>query len=217
VRLRSARRSPRAGFTLIEVLIASSIFALVISSTAMVVATSTSAHGLSSARNNTQDLARRASNRIVDELVNASSTSLFPDPGAFATSDLVFQVADGVTAGAVDWSAPKRLAFQYETGEVDDGLDNNGNGLIDEGVLVLTLDDGGPAELAVVLCHGLRELGEGEIFNGLDDNGNGLVDEGGFSVRREGSVLTVRVTVEKRGPDGELLTSTTETGVRLRN
>ena len=46
------------------------------------------------------ELARRSSDRVADELVNASATSLFPEPQPFGTSDLLFQSAVGVTAAS---------------------------------------------------------------------------------------------------------------------
>jgi prepilin-type N-terminal cleavage/methylation domain-containing protein len=216
-RARLPAHGPRAGFSITEVLIASTILALVLGSTAMVAVSSTRAQQFTGAKAKVQDIARRAADRVADELLNASATGLFPDPQPFGTSDVLFQVAEGVTGGAIDWSAPKRLSFQYDTGEIDDGIDNNGNGLVDEGVLVLTIDAGGPSELSVVLCRGVRELLEGEVQNGVDDNGNGLIDEPGFSVQRSGDLLVVRISIEKPGPEGGTLISTVETGVQLRN
>jgi prepilin-type N-terminal cleavage/methylation domain-containing protein len=215
--LRPAARSSRSGFSLTELIIVSGVLALVLGSTALVTLTSTAAQQHTSAKNRVLELARRASDRAADELMNASDTSLFPNPQPFGTDDLLFQTAVGVTAGAVDWSTPKRLAFRYDTGELDDGADNNDNGLVDEGALVLTTDDGGPDERTIILCRGVRELAQVETANGDDDNGNGLVDESGFSVQRIGDMLLVRLTIEKQGPEGEMLTSTVETGVRLRN
>ena len=211
------KTSSRGGFSITEVLITATIFAGVLGSTTLVVMTSSGAHDESSDRSHVADLARRAADRVCDELANASATGLFPDPQPFGTDNVLFQTATGVTGGAIDWSTPIRLSFQYDTGEVDDGVDNDGDGLVDEGSIVLTRDPGGATPMSIVLCRDVRELLEGETNNGLDDNGNGLVDESGFSLQRVGELVLVRITIEKPGPGNSLITSTIETGVRLRN
>jgi hypothetical protein len=65
--------------------------------------------------------------------------------------------------------------------------------------------------------NGVREALEGEAFNGLDDNGNGLVDERGLAIELDGDVLTVHLSLERRGPDGAPIVRTQQTSVRLRN
>ena len=110
----------------------------------------------------------------------------------------------------------RSLSFEYEIGELDDGLDNNGNGLIDEGRLVLT-ENAGLTNDRRVITRWVAELLEGELDDGLDNNGNGLVDEPGFLVERIGESLIVRVTLQKRDAEGRLMTRTARTSVRLRN
>ena len=73
-------------------------------------------------------------------------------------------------------------------------MDNNGNGIVDEGLIALITDPGGAAERREVLARFVAARLEGEEENGLDDNGNGLVDERGFSLVREGRLLEVRIT-----------------------
>ena len=46
-------------------------------------------------------------------------------------------------------------------GEIDDGLDNNGNGLVDEGQVVWITDLGLPGQRAVVLCNWVSEALDG--------------------------------------------------------
>ena len=132
-------------------------------------------------------------------------------------SSVEFRTCTGVAGGAATWTNDKRIAFAYDPGEVDDGLDNDGDGLADEGQLVLTLDVGLATEQSVVLTSYVRELLEGELPNGNDDNGNGLLDEGGVSFELVGQTLMMRLTLEKRDTDNNLLTRTVETGIRLRN
>ena len=99
--------------------------------------------------------------------------------GQFESTGLASRLGPWLTQG-------QRFEFVYDPDEVDDGQDNNGNGLIDEGRIVWTRNVGAPDERSVVLCHQVREYLEGEVPNGLDDNGNGLVDEKGLSFERNG-------------------------------
>ena len=111
----------------------------------------------------------------------------------------------------------QEIAFEYETGEIDDGRDNNRNGLVDEGVVVLLRDAGGANEQRVVLCHGVRERLEGELVNGLDDNGNGLVDEKGFCLQWVDGVLALWLSIELIDGNGMHEVRTLQTSVRIRN
>ncbi len=215
------RRSPAEhGFTLLETVLSVTLLAVFFGSVAVVRAHSNGAYSSARATAELQSRAERATSRVAEQLVSTSLGVLVPDPTSeFGVQDLRFRQAEGF-AGAVTWSNQLELAFEYEAEELDDGLDNNGNGLEDAGLLVLTRDIGGPDERRVVLCHGVAELAEGETNNGLDDNGNGLKDERGFCVHRDGDVLTIGLTVEtmdKSSPHGELTQRSMTTAVRLRN
>lgn len=212
----SLRRTLRAGFTLVEMAVATAFF-LVLMTSAVV-----AARGGMDAFQSSQDLsdletrARRALDRAVLELVACGATELDPNPtGDFGTSALTFRTAVGLAGTAPVWSDFTSLAFEYSASEVDDGIDNDGNGLVDEGELVLTRDVGG-AEQRIVLCRSVREFLEGEVGDGDDDNGNGVTDERGFNVRRVDNVLFVRLSLEQAVPTGTLV-RTLETAVRIRN
>jgi hypothetical protein len=116
-----------------------------------------------------------------------------------------------------------RILYRVEPApmELNNGVDDNSNGLIDEGVLVRIEDFGGPDERRVVLARGVSELLEGEDANGLDDNGNGLDDEGGLAItiRTSGTrdALTLRLTLQGVDASGAILERTLETTVALRN
>jgi hypothetical protein len=109
------------------------------------------------------------------------------------------------------------IGFEYDPGEVDDGVDNNGNGLIDEGQVVLTRGVGTGNAVRSVLVDGVAELLEGEVLNADDDNGNLMDDETGFCLQRIGSVLTIRLTLEDKAEDGTVTRRTMETSIRMRN
>lgn len=138
----------------------------------------------------------------------------------FSTSDLMLQRVVGYDAGAgtAQLSPPDRLFLEMASGEIDDGLDNDGDGLVDEKRVVLVEEIGSPAQRRRVLCTYVADSLEGETAgNGVDDNGNGLIDEEGFCVTYEGSIVVVRMTVEKPSRDGRAVARSVERRIRLRN
>ena len=207
----------RAGFSLTEMLIGVSIAAILATSATMAAAESYVAYKAASLNSTLEGNLRRSMDRVVRELMSTGMDSIFPAVDADPQDDVVFSEIVDVTGGIITWGNPKRLAFEYEDGELDDGVDNNGNGLVDEGVLVLTLNDGQANERRVVICHGVSELLEGEEENGDDDNGNGLDDEPGFFVLQEDNVLTIRLTLEQRSDQVDRVQRTLTTSIRLRN
>jgi len=124
-----------------------------------------------------------------------------------------------VYAGDI-WISPKAggtaVRLSSPRGE-ESFLDNNGNGLVDEGRLVLRRNPGAASEQVTVLLTGVAEFLEGEIGGNLiDDNGNGLVDEPGFCLV-VGGQITAHLTLLRPGPDGRVLARTMETSVAPRN
>lgn len=206
----------RAGFTLTEAVIAAALTVLLLSSAVLAARGGMGAFRATQDASNAETRVRRALDRTAFELLSAGASELQPDPdGDFGTSDLVFRKAVGLAGTTPLWGTPLTLAFEYAPGELNDGVDNDGNGLVDDGVLVLTRD-AGPNERRTVLCSGVAEMLEGEVANGADDNGNGVTDEAGFNVHRVGDVLWLRLSVEEPIETGTLV-RTLETSVRLRN
>jgi hypothetical protein len=162
--------------------------------------------------------ANRLLHRVARELGSARRSTLLP--AALETqgaSSIVFQECLGVTGGAVQWSSNVTVRWERESGELDDGVDDDGDGLVDEGQAVLIEAEGQPDERRVVLAHGLCELLPGETFDGADDDADGLVDERGLCFSLEDDVLTIRVGVQEQSPDGSVLTRVVQTSVFLRN
>jgi hypothetical protein len=170
-------------------------------------------------RNEIETNARRCLDRLSRELLAArrGSINALPETPAW-DNELLYDRFDGVSAadGTMSWD-PNRIAFEYEAGEVDDGLDNDGDGLIDEGQIVMTRGWGTADPSQVTLCRYVREFAEREEVNGVDDNGNTLVDERGFCLERDGDYLTIRLSVERFDADGRLMTSSLETSIWIRD
>lgn len=162
----------------------------------------------------------RALQRIVKELAFAGYDGLAPKPAApFDTETLTYRACAGydTDAAETDWDVERTIRFEYDVGEVDDDVDNDGDGLVDEGLVVLIENEGEADERRTVLAHGVREYLQGEQPDGDDDNGNGLVDEQGLSFAFSGEVLTVRLSLQGVGPGGAVVIKTMQTGVFVRN
>jgi len=217
-----ADTQPRAGYSLIELLIVLTVLALILGSVAMVGNANQNAYetGITSAHLESQ--AEIAMGRILAELRAAGVETLVPDPTAGLGSDqLQYAQAVDVVDGEVVWAPRRSLEFVHELGELDDGLDNNGNGLADEGRVVLTEDVDGLGERQMILTRWVSEGFAGEFQNGLDDNANGLIDEPGFCVEwsgaPEGETLLVRLSLQRLDQGGRLLARAVETSIRIRN
>ena len=159
-----------------------------------------------------------AMDRMVADLRMAGRDSLNPDPTpGLGASSLDYLAAVDHTAGETTWTPLRRLALERDPAELDDGLDNNGNGLVDEGRVVLTEDVGGPGERSFVIVRWVSELHQGELANGADDNGNGVVDEPGFFLERVGETLVVRLSLQRNDAQGLPLGRSGQTAIRVRN
>jgi hypothetical protein len=214
------RRTDRrtSGFSLLELVVTATLVGLMLSSAGFLTLRSYQAYRATSASAGLETRSRRALTRVASELVGTSLGVLLPDPaGDFGTESQSYAKPVDFTGGAIVYGPTQRLEWQLEPGELDDGSDQDGDGLVDEGVLVLVRDAGGAGETSTVLARGLAEYLEGETSDGDDENGNQLIDERGFSVSRVDQVLTVRLTMQARQPDGRVASRTLETSIQLRN
>ena len=211
-RIRTSRTGT-AGFTLIEIEIVSAILLIVIGSLNMMAQASDRAFQTGATIAHLESRASATIGQVIRELAIAQHPPVL-DPNR-AVIDYV-QAVDFV-GGEPELTLPRRLAFEYEAGEIDDGIDNNGNGLVDEGQVILTEDVGAPTERRRVLTRWVPELLQGEIENGIDDNGNGLIDERGFTMVQSGETITVLLSLQRLGNGGRLLNRSSMTSIRLRN
>lgn len=212
---RSAR-GLRAGLSLVELMVAMVILAMLLGAIGATVLRGGTAFEQGVASSEVEVQARRAIDRIADELSGALVGSLAPN-SALGSSVLSFADSAGYVAGVNVPGTTSQLLLQPNPSDPDDGLDNNGNGLVDECEVVLVRDSLLPTQTTTTIVPWVREFAQGELENGLDDNGNGLIDERGLSFELVGETLNIRITLERLDPDQRPITRTVETTVRLRN
>lgn len=216
---RGSRRAARTrGLTLVELMIAMTTLAVVLGAVALAASSGNNAFQTGHAVSTLETQAQRTVDRVIEELREAGRLGLVPDPQPpFGSATLDFQCNAGWGGAAVVWDDLTRIAFELMPGENDDGIDNNRNGLVDEGCVAWRRDPGLPDEQRVVFCSYVREYLEGELPNGLDDNGNGLIDERGLCFEANGDTVIVRLTLERMDAEGQLITRTVESAITLRN
>ncbi len=214
-----APRRDSGGFTLIECLITVTILAVVFTSAISIGNSGRRAFEQNNSASQLDAVARRTLDRVAAELTPAVRTSLAPNAqGPLGASTLAFRVSQGVSAGVLQTSSLTQLRWQQDPDDPDDGIDNDGDGGVDEGEIVLTHNLGDADEISTVIARDVAEYLEGETPNLADDNGNGLSDERGFSISADADGnLTIRISFFTMDPDRRVTWRTVETGVHMRN
>ena len=215
----STRRARARGMTLFELVIAGAMTVILLGGFLQAAKRGQEAYRRSSANTALDAKACRVMDQLLRELSAASFARLDPsDPVApFGSERIQFDRPVSFAGGVPDWGARIELRWERDPTEVDNDLDDDGDGLVDEGIAVLVRDPGGPDERRVVLARHVTELLEGETANALDDNGNGLEDEPGLCFERVDDGLIVRLSVQAPGPDREVMIRTLESTVTPRN
>ena len=218
--MRASKRCHRAGYSLVELMIGMTILASLTGAAVLATNNGIGSYESTRAGEEAQTKLHRAANRVVQELMGSSLSVLGPAglQDDFGSSTLEFQLPLDIAPTGPIWGATQTITGEYAPGEIDDGIDNNGNGLIDEGILVLTRDAGLPTAQRVVLCSNLRETFPGEIQGNLaDDNGNAVIDETGFNAIIVDDVLTLRFCIEVPSFEGTTVVRELTTSTRMRN
>lgn len=199
----------RRGFSLIELVGATAILSVIIGTVGLIQMRGHDAERARLAQELAEAVCRRALERVAAELENVDAKLLAPELASErGTSSLTYQHLTGGTGpGTVLRDARCRLALQLAPGEFENGLDDNGDGLVDERRLVLTRAVGAPHPLAIDLCNGIPEFVSGEAPGG----------EPGFWMRRSGDQLTIHLTVRIPCAHGEFASSSQQTTVALRD
>lgn len=214
---RSSCARRRRGFTLIEVALASTVFAAVLGSALMLVMKARDLSQSTQSRSSAQRRAQTALDRAIDELSEASST-ITPDPsGSSGAASVQFQTPLAVNGATITWSGLRQLGWESDPADPAGGGDDDGDGLTDEGQLVFVRDLGALNQRQVVLVRDVPRLDPDELANNLDDDGDGVVDEGGFNVQLANGVLTLRLVVAQNAPGGRREFGRAQASLILRN
>lgn len=204
-----------AGFSLLELLIAVSLLGVASGTTLMLTRAS---KGLAS---QTQVMAQldhqlhRALGRMTKGLRSATLSSLTP-AAVNGSASLAFQEPEGMSGGAPVLGPIQTYRWESAPDDPLDNVDNNGNGVIDEGRIVFVPDASDPTRRTVI-SKLLAPWFDGESGDGLDENGNGLIDEPGLSFELRGRVLTLRMTVQTMSAEGVVVSRSRQAQVSLRN
>lgn len=215
---RTQRHARRRGFTLVEIAISAAVMAVLLFSVGMTMLSGNQAYRMGLGQDRLASQAQRVLERVADEISMGGASNLTPVPTApLGSATLTFRTPTGWSGSAVTWASSTRIDLQYSPQDPNDGVDNDGSGTADDGMVVLTRDVGLGSETSTVLARNVREYLEGETPNGLDDNANGLVDERGLSFALSGDRLTVRLTMVSRDGNGRDLLRTVSTNIKVRN
>ena len=147
----------RGGFTLLEVLIALTVLALLLSSVGLLASGSKNAFSRGTTVSAMELRTGLTSSVIRSELSLALAGSLMPEiQSGQRVTELTYVRALGWEGETTITTAPRTLRFEIDPTEANNGADDDGDGLIDEGILVLIEDVGLPTEHRRVLARGPR-------------------------------------------------------------
>jgi hypothetical protein len=196
-----SRARGRAGFTVIETVIAMTLIGLVLTKLTLVMDEARRAHQDESVSMQLEDQAMELIDKISYAIVGSSRSSLDPALAVpFPMASIRFQLSLGVEDGEVVWSDPEKIALQEESGAV-----------------YWSQNEGELNERRVVWANTVSEMLEDELMNGVDDNGNGLVNELGLAFVLDDRSVTIRLSLERELEDGKRIQVTKETTVTCRN
>lgn len=208
----------RAGFTIVELVIALAIGVGILAAAWGVTSATAGATDVTVRRTRLTLETSRALQRITQELMESGTSTMPIVPIApVGGSSLRYRQAIGFSNSTIDWGPEKQVEMRSDPSDPQDGIDNDGDGLTDECIVVLVVNPGAPGELEQVLVREVAWMLDGETENGLDDNNNGLVDERGFSLVVDGETLIIRLCREAETADGRVIASIAQTSVSLRN
>ena len=192
-------RGRRAGFTLLELLIATAIFGLVLANVTMVSRTSQEAYRTGAFMGLLEEQAEQTMDRIEMAVMSSEHVDLAPAAPLFASA-IDYERSLGVEDGQMIFDDPERIELELGLGEVA-WLQNPQTA----------------QERRVVWTRHVPEYMQDEEPNAVDDNGNGLVDESGLSFDMEGKQVSIRLTLRREDSKARVYTRMIEARVTCRN
>ena len=179
---------PRSGLTLMELIFATVILALLLANASMVSRTGSRVATNSAFISRLTDEVDVTLDRITLALMSARHDDLYPQTPAPGFSEYIgYSVSLGMEEGKVVYGPPERI----------DWIPNGETGRV-----TWYQDYSHETEKAVVLINAVTNLQEGELPNEIDDNGNNVQDEGGLAFVQDGKTIRVFLTVERNDENG---------------
>lgn len=174
-----AGSSRRAGLTLLELTVAFAVLILLTGGALILAARSQTHISDEVSRLALDDAASRVLERISRELIDAYPPSIQPTV-LDGSQTITYQKVLGYSGGSVDLGPVNELRFELDSGETLNGADDDGDGLVDDGILVHVI-----AGDAVTVAAGLLSLGFTATTTGISfDVGLGGRDDAGRIVER---------------------------------
>lgn len=207
VRLRqcAAGRGAASGFTLIEALIAMTVFLLITVNVNLVVGAGRAAASTGAFMMSIEDELHLTVDRMSLALMAADSREVDGVTTAPISSESVrFQTSLGMNDGNVVHGPIEDVRWLPTTN--------------DEGRIEWRENPGAPLERSVVWSKHVPIAYQAEILNNLeDDNGNDLQDEGGLAFTILGRMISIHLTVAREDEDGRQLSRNKRSVITCRN
>ncbi|MEZ5976363.1 MAG: prepilin-type N-terminal cleavage/methylation domain-containing protein [Planctomycetota bacterium] len=203
------KRSRRAGFTLIEVVIALTILVLISANIAMISRTGSKAAESDLFRQVLDGEMNVTMDRIRFALMSASADNVYPTLSKPLSNDSIdFSTSMGVQAGVHVMGDPERIRWQPTNEE--------------KGRVLWTQGLGMPDERELQWSQNVPTLQDREILNTIDDNNNGLDDEPGLAFHVEQAQdkemqIFVTLTISKEDSTGNRIPTSRQVNVTCRN
>ncbi len=201
----------RAGFTLLEMVVAVGLLALVMSNVYSVLGGTAHALSKRNLESDADNQAKRALERIAMAVIGAHADSLVPSsPSPGSVGDINYyeflgvgdEDADGDGQNDPVFSDPMRIGATTEASGDVSWFQNPGT----------------EYETHVVWVKDVPSVAVGETpGNGVDDNENGLVDETGLAFVKEGKRVRIVLSVRVSDGKGGFLERQKQTTVTCRN
>lgn len=209
-------RRRTSGLSALEMVVSTAILVVVLGISAGTIVRATSTQAAAVSRNEIERRSAAAIERLAALVADCGgSTIVGVATLPSGTDSLTFRPRAAWSSGAVQYGPPLTVQWEIDPAETANGSDDDGDGFVDEGRVVWQSGTVGALKRTVLVQNVAAWL-EGETGgNNLDDNGNGVVDERGLSFVAGNGSLTVRLTVLRRGADGQVLQETTQAVLRL--
>ncbi len=145
---------PRSGYTLLEIAVSLVVLNVVLGGAFMVIFHANRLFSEQMSHVNLEQTGWRVMDRLANELQGANPPTVTPVVIDDSTW-LRFQKVTGFSGGAITLGGFATVTFRLAAGETDNNVDDNGDGIADEGFVVLT-PDGDPDSNIAGNIVGLR-------------------------------------------------------------